>query len=47
MAWHRISAKEEATERPPKLTSVSKLGTNLGSVDKLVDINERPAGACL
>lgn len=35
-----------ATERPGKPMSVSKLATNL-AVDKLVVINERPAGACL
>lgn len=29
MAWHRISAKEETTERPAKSMSVSKLATNL------------------
>lgn len=43
MAWHRISAKEDSTERPTESMYVSKFGLNL-AVDNLVDVAQRPAG---
>lgn len=47
MAWQRMpSAKEVTTERPAKPMSVSKWAINI-AVEKLNNINDRPAGAFL